>query len=159
MIKWDKIWHFKHVWSNLSNLKKKSSPPSIALSIQKQEVNLVLPWICKVNYPKRSSYIMRDKLIIRSNFYTNWYQFQDFIRVVQLTQSLSPQVCAGGYLHHQVQLIDHAKPMPKGNQRLKTMISHPLQSSSSPLSAIGSCLDTLTWDNADPPRSFHVTLS
>ena len=123
MIKWDKIWHFKHVWSNLSNLKKKSSPPSIALSIQKQEVNLVLPWICKVNYPKRSSYIMRDKLIIRSNFYTNWYQFQDFIGVVQLTQSLSPQVCAGGYLHHQVQLIDHAKPMPKGNQRLKTMIS------------------------------------
>ena len=123
MIKWDKIWHFKHVWSNLSNLKKKSSPPSIALSIQKQEVNLVLPWICKVNYPKRSSYIMRDKLIVRSDFCTNWYQFQDFIGVVQLTQSLSPQVCAGGYLHHQVQLIDHAKPMPKGNQRLKTMIS------------------------------------
>ena len=123
MIKWDKIWHFKHVWSNLSNLKKQSSPPSIALSIQKLEVNLVLPWICKVNYPKRSSYIMRDKLIVRSNFYTNWYQFQDFIGVVQLTQSLSPQVCAGGYLHHQVQLIDHAKPMPKGNQRLKTMIS------------------------------------
>jgi len=156
MIKWDKIWHFKHVWSNLSNLKKQSSPPSIALSIQKQEVNLVLPWICKVNYPKRSSYIMRDKLIVRSIFYTNFKISSELCSLLKVCH----HKCVRGVIYT---IKSNLSTMPSLYQKafrgLRLWSRHPLQSSSSPLSAIGSCLDTLTWDNADPPRSFHVTLS
>jgi hypothetical protein len=54
-------------------------------------------------------------------------------------------------------LSDHVKPMPKAIRSLRQWSRYPLQSSSSPISAIGSYLDTLTWDNTDPSRSFHIT--
>jgi hypothetical protein len=109
--------------------------------------------VCKVNYPKQSSHIMSwDKLVIWSNF-----QSIEFYRsYAAYHQSLSNK-CVWEVINAiKTWLIDHVKPMPKAIRILRQWSRYPLQSSSSPLSAIRSCLDTLTWDSKDPSRSFHI---
>jgi hypothetical protein len=53
-------------------------------------------------------------------------------------------------------LINHAEFIPKCNRKLSRhkWFWTALQGSSSSLSAMGSCLDTLTWDSKDPSQNF-----
>jgi len=62
---------------------KKGSPLKAAHSRYKQEINLVLTDVYKVNYPKQQSHIMSKtnlRLVFSSNF--------NFIGVYSLTQDL-----------------------------------------------------------------------
>ena len=62
---------------------KKGSPPKVAHSKCKQEINLVLTNVYKVNYPKKRSHIM-SKTNLRLVFSLNF----NFIGVCSVTQEL-----------------------------------------------------------------------
>ena len=105
-IKWNEIWNL-------------SKPLKVAHSIYKQEINLVLISVYKVNYPKHRSINMPKtnlRLVFSSNF--------NFIRVHSLTQELV-KAC---WLREVVSIVlpnfsTRRSLCQKDNQKLKNMVS------------------------------------
>ena len=106
----------KQFWSILSN-SRRGSPLKVAHSKYKQETNLVLTNVYKVNYPKQRSHIMSKtnlRLVFSSKF--------KFIGVCSLTQELV-KTC----MRERLSVLSGLTQQPCqayviDNQKLKTMV-------------------------------------
>jgi len=95
----------KQFWSSLSN-SRRGSPLKVAHSRYKQEINLVLTSVYKVNYPKQRSHII-SKTNLRLVFLSNFY----FIGVRSLTQELVKTCVCERLLVLSALLFNHEEPM------------------------------------------------